>query len=110
MRRNEVCPHHLVKMMKRNNTLLLLSLLLIWKVFLSECYDPADNSLAKILPANGTFEAFYPQQAFGVDSGSSRASHGHGSFYKHRNPALIDVKNAPAYGFRFDGYRRFNFD
>lgn len=74
------------------------------------CYDPADQAISTVIPPNGTFEAFYPQRAFGVDGGSSRASHGHGSFYKHRNPALVDVKNAPAYGFRFDGYRRFNFD
>jgi len=36
--------------------------------------------------------------------------HGHGSFFKHRNPALVDTKNAAAYGYRFDGKRRFNFD
>lgn len=89
--------------------LLAAAVLTIWSVPV-ESYDPGDQALSAIIPPNGTFEAFYPQKAFGVESGSSRASHGHGSFYKHRNPALVDVKNAPAYGFRFDGYRRFNFD
>jgi hypothetical protein len=56
------------------------------------------------------FEAFYPREAYGVINGASRSSHGHGSFYSHRNPALIDVKNSPAYGYRFDGKRRFNYD
>ncbi|XP_077301622.1 uncharacterized protein LOC143922271 [Arctopsyche grandis] len=58
----------------------------------------------------GQFEAFYPRESHGVPNGSSRPSHGHGSFYKHRNPALVDVKNPAAYGYRFDGERRFNFD
>ncbi|XP_050543308.1 uncharacterized protein LOC126906655 [Daktulosphaira vitifoliae] len=56
------------------------------------------------------FEAFYPREAYGVSNGASRSPHGHGSFYKYRNPALIDAKNSPAYGYRFDGKRRFNFD
>jgi len=45
-----------------------------------------------------------------VSNGASRSPHGHGSFYKYRNPALVDAKNSPAYGYRFDGKRRFNFD
>ncbi|CAH2034615.1 unnamed protein product, partial [Iphiclides podalirius] len=73
-------------------------------------YDPEDEELKSVLPSSGNFEAFYPRQAHGVPNGSSRPAHGHGSFYKHRNPALVDVKNAAAYGFRFDGMRRFNFD
>lgn len=73
-------------------------------------YDPEDPELKSVLPSNGEFEAFYPRQAHGIPNGSSRPAHGHGSFYKHRNPALVDVKNAAAYGFRFDGMRRFNFD
>lgn len=56
------------------------------------------------------FEAFYPREVYGVPNGSSRPAHGHGSFYQFRNPALVDAKNSPAYGYRFDGGRRFNFD
>lgn len=73
-------------------------------------YDPEDPELKNVLPSTGEFEAFYPRQVHGIPNGSSRPAHGHGSFYKHRNPALVDVKNAAAYGFRFDGMRRFNFD
>lgn len=73
-------------------------------------YDPNDPKLSEVLPPEGQFEAFYPRNAYGVENGASRAAHGHGTFYRHRNPALVDVKNAPAYGFRFDGVRRFNFD
>ncbi|XP_060520617.1 uncharacterized protein LOC132698518 [Cylas formicarius] len=70
-------------------------------------YDPEDAEIATILPPKGTFEAFYPR---GEEIGSSRAAHSHGTFYKHRNPALVDARNAAAYGFRFDGGRRFNYD
>ncbi|CAB3364932.1 Hypothetical predicted protein [Cloeon dipterum] len=84
--------------------------LLACLVALSLAYDPEDSKLAKVLLPEGEFEAFYPQRAFGTVGGDARAPHGHGSFYKHRNPALVDVKNAAAYGFRFDGKRRFNFD
>uniref|UniRef100_A0A6M2DZY2 Putative secreted protein n=1 Tax=Xenopsylla cheopis TaxID=163159 RepID=A0A6M2DZY2_XENCH len=70
-------------------------------------YDPEDKKLETVLPAKGTFEAFYPK---GEPRGSARASHYHGSFFKYRNPALIGAKNAAAYGYRFDGGRRFNFD
>lgn len=73
-------------------------------------YDPEDDDLKNVLPSGSNFEAFYPREAHGIPNGSSRPAHGHGSFYKHRNPALVDVKNAAAYGFRFDGMRRFNFD
>lgn len=73
-------------------------------------YDPEDEALKRVVPSSGQFEAFYPREAHGVPNGSSRPAHGHGSFYKYRNPALVDVKNAAAYGFRFDGMRRFNFD
>ncbi|XP_018572229.1 uncharacterized protein LOC108911716 [Anoplophora glabripennis] len=74
---------------------------------LSSAYDPNDPELSSVLPPKGTFEAFYPR---GQETGSSRAAHSHGTFYKHRNPALVDAKNAAAYGFRFDGKRRFNYD
>lgn len=73
-------------------------------------YDPTDKEIASVIPQEGTFEAFYPREMHGIPNGASRPSHSHGSFYKHRNPALVDTKNAPAYGFRFDGKRRFNYD
>ncbi|XP_065204925.1 uncharacterized protein LOC135834876 [Planococcus citri] len=82
-------------------------------------YDPDDTSLANLLPSQSQgegqgqgkqFEAFYPREAYGVKNGAARPSHGHGSYYKFRNPALVDAKNSPAYGYRFDGGRRFNFD
>ncbi|KAL6955125.1 hypothetical protein U1Q18_050623 [Sarracenia purpurea var. burkii] len=74
-------------------------------------YDPDDTNLPKLLPSEDKeFEAFYPREAYGVKNGSARPSHGHGSYYKFRNPALVDAKNSPAYGYRFDGGRRFNFD
>lgn len=86
--------------------------LLVLVVAPSVCrpYDPEDEDLKTVLPSDGKFEAFYPREAHGIPNGSSRPAHGHGSFYKYRNPALVDVKNAAAYGFRFDGMRRFNFD
>lgn len=73
-------------------------------------YDPTDKELATILPAPGTFEPFYPREQAGVPNGVSRPPHGHGSFYAHRHPSLVEVKNSAAYGYRFDGKRRFNFD
>ncbi|EFA12726.1 hypothetical protein TcasGA2_TC002361 [Tribolium castaneum] len=76
-------------------------------LLLVEAYDPTDPEVSSVLPPKGTFEAFYPR---GEEGGSSRAAHSHGSFYKFRNPALVDAKNAAAYGFRFDGGRRFNYD
>ncbi|XKL66174.1 hypothetical protein PGB90_009594 [Kerria lacca] len=75
--------------------------------------QPTENdiNLHAILPPNTKgFEAFYPRDAYGIPNGSSRPAHGHGSFYQFRNPALVDTKNSPAYGYRFDGGRRFNFD
>ncbi|XP_034231712.1 uncharacterized protein LOC117639874, partial [Thrips palmi] len=73
-------------------------------------YDPDDAGLTTILPPAGQFEAFYPRQAFGQPSGSARSPHAHGSYYSHRHAALVDAPNAAAYGFRFDGKRRFNYD
>lgn len=73
-------------------------------------YDPTDEKIQSVIPQPGTFEAFYPREMYGIPNSAARAPHGHGSFYNHRNPALVDVKNAAAYGFRFDGKRRFNFD
>lgn len=71
-------------------------------------YDPTDEKIQSVIPQPGTFEAFYPRD--GMPNSPARAPHAHGSFFNHRNPALVDVKNAAAYGFRFDGKRRFNFD
>lgn len=72
-------------------------------------YDPDDAELKTVIPANGTFAAFYPREMFGNRNGNVRAPFAHGSFYKNRNPALVDVRNAAAYGYRFDGKRRFNY-
>ncbi|XP_047114332.1 uncharacterized protein LOC124794758 [Schistocerca piceifrons] len=73
-------------------------------------YDPEDESLATVLPPRGQFEAFYGGRAFGVEDAASRPAHGHASYYAERSPALINAPNAAAYGFRFDGGRRFNYD
>ncbi|KAH8232828.1 uncharacterized protein [Drosophila bipectinata] len=74
-------------------------------------YDPNDPKIAECcLPPEGMFEAFYPREKEGIPNSASRPAHSHGSFFKHRNPALVDTKNAAAYGYRFDGKRRFNFD
>ncbi|XP_071524322.1 uncharacterized protein [Panulirus ornatus] len=58
----------------------------------------------------GYFVPFLPRRAFGVVNGVSRPPHGHGSFYVHRPPGLVDVPNSPAFGFLFSGYRRFQPD
>ena len=73
-------------------------------------YDPEDEALKEILPEENMFEPFYPREEKGMKNGAARAAHAHGSFYSHRNPALVEVRNAAAFGFRFDGKRRFNFD
>lgn len=73
-------------------------------------YDPDDKEIETVLPKDGTFEAFYPREMYGIPNGASRAPHSHGSFFKYRHPALIESKNSAAYGYRFDGKRRFNFD
>lgn len=83
---------------------------LLWTTSIAYAYDPDDKLIEAVLPKNGTFEAFYPRETHGIPNSAARAPHGHGSFFKYRNPALIDTKNAAAYGYRFDGKRRFNFD
>ncbi|XP_054090540.1 uncharacterized protein LOC105214497 isoform X3 [Zeugodacus cucurbitae] len=65
-------------------------------------YDPNDTKIASVIPPEGFFEAFYPREMDGVPNSASRPAHAHGSFFKHRNPALVDTKNAAAYGYRFD--------
>lgn len=77
---------------------------------LSAPYDPTDKEILSVLPPEGSFEAFYPREMAGIPNAAARAPHAHGSFFKYRNPALVDIKNAAAYGYRFDGMRRFNFD
>jgi hypothetical protein len=91
--------------------LLLWTVATIFLVGTSYCrpYDPTDQKLSSVLPPEGMFEAFYPPEVDNVPNGSSRPAHGHGSFFQHRNPALVDAKNAAAYGYRFDGGRRFNY-
>ncbi|XP_063596638.1 uncharacterized protein LOC134773370 [Penaeus indicus] len=56
----------------------------------------------------GYFVPFLPRRAFGVVNGAVRPPHGHGTFYVHRPPGLVDVPNSPAFGFLFSGYRRFD--
>lgn len=73
-------------------------------------YDPDDKEIDTVIPKDGTFEAFYPREMYGIPNGASRAPHSHGSFFQYRHPALIESKNSAAYGYRFDGKRRFNFD
>ncbi|XP_055599585.1 uncharacterized protein LOC129748841 [Uranotaenia lowii] len=72
-------------------------------------YDPDDVEIRNVIPLNGTFTAFYPREMNGIPNGNVRAPFSHGSFFKNRNPALVDVRNAAAYGYRFDGKRRFEF-
>lgn len=67
-------------------------------------YDPTDEMLKEILPAENEFEPFYPREENGMKNGAARAPHAHGTFYSHRPPALVDVRNAAAFGYRFDGF------
>jgi hypothetical protein len=90
--------------------LLLVIMMTVWTTTFAKPYDPTDKDIETILPPEGTFEAFYPRETNGIQNSVARAPHGHATFYKHRHPALIDTKNAAAYGYRFDGKRRFNFD
>uniref|UniRef100_A0A182VXI4 Secreted protein n=1 Tax=Anopheles minimus TaxID=112268 RepID=A0A182VXI4_9DIPT len=90
--------------------MLLCLVMITLKQYPVQGYDPTDKEIPNIVPPKGTFEAFYPREMYGVKNGNSRPAHAHGSFYAHRNPALVEVRNAAAYGFRFDGKRRFNFD
>lgn len=92
------------------NLLLIIFIINLILVKFINCYDPNDKKIASVLPPEGMFEAFYPREMDGIPNGSSRPAHAHGSFYKHRNPALVDTKNSAAYGYRFDGKRRFNYD
>lgn len=73
-------------------------------------YDPDDKIIDLVVPKDGTFEAFYPREMYGIQNGAARAPHSHGSFFKYRHPALVEARNSAAYGYRFDSKRRFNFD
>lgn len=73
-------------------------------------YDPDDEMLKDILLPNGEFEAFYQKGPQSEEENAARPAHLHGSFNAHRNPALVNVPNSAAYGFRFDGKRRFSYD
>lgn len=61
---------------------------------MASAYDPADKEIDAIIPEPGNFEAFYPRETNGMLNSVARASHNHGSFFQHRNPALIDIKNS----------------
>ncbi|KAI5730576.1 uncharacterized protein LOC103511163 [Diaphorina citri] len=91
-------------------TKLILLMLLLGPALCDQAPDKDDTEDDVTTTPASEFEAFYPREAYGIPNSVVRAPHGHGSFYKYRNPALVDTKNAAAYGFRFDGKRRFNFD
>lgn len=100
-------------MRSNNNYLRFVVIMSLWMQLywmVAEAYDPDDKEIETVIPKEGTFEAFYPREMYGIPNGASRAPHSHGSFFKYRHPALIESKNSAAYGFRFDGVRRFNFD
>lgn len=72
----------------------LIVIILFTNIVNSRPYDPTDTEIKKIIPEDGVFEAFYPRELHGIPNSASRPPHGHGSFFKHRNAALVDVKNA----------------
>lgn len=73
-------------------------------------YDPNDKSLKDILLPEGQFEAFYLKGSQDQEQNAVRPPHLHGSFHQYKNPALVGAPNSAAYGFRFDGKRRFNYN
>ncbi|XP_043248599.1 uncharacterized protein LOC122395236 [Colletes gigas] len=73
-------------------------------------YDPEDKSLKDILLPEGQFEAFYLKGSQEEQQNAVRPAHLHGSFHQYKNPALVGAPNSAAYGFRFDGKRRFNYN
>lgn len=79
-------------------------------ITLAAAYDPNDKNLKDILLPEGQFEAFYLKGIQDEEQNAVRPPHLHGSFHQYRNPALVDAPNSAAYGFRFDGKRRFNFN
>lgn len=89
--------------------ILLIFCLLVALIIVVAAYDPDDKSLKDILLPEGQFEAFYLKGTQDEEQNAVRPPHLHGSFHQYRNPALVDAPNSAAYGFRFDGKRRFNF-
>ncbi|XP_050446904.1 uncharacterized protein LOC126849264 [Cataglyphis hispanica] len=89
--------------------ILLIFCLLVALIIVVTAYDPDDKSLKDILLPEGQFEAFYLKDTQDEEQNAVRPPHLHGSFHQYRNPALVDAPNSAAYGFRFDGKRRFNF-
>ncbi|CAK9797885.1 hypothetical protein ANTQUA_LOCUS1398 [Anthophora quadrimaculata] len=85
-------------------------LLLVTLAVTSLAYDPNDKSLKDILLPEGQFEAFYLKGSQEEEQNAVRPPHLHGSFHQFKNPALVGAPNSAAYGFRFDGKRRFNYD
>ncbi|XP_076649657.1 uncharacterized protein LOC143357221 [Halictus rubicundus] len=88
---------------------LLMGLVIIALTMNVSAYDPNDKSLKDILLPEGQFEAFYLKGSQEEEQNAVRPAHLHGSFHQFRNPALINAPNSAAYGFRFDGKRRFNY-
>lgn len=84
--------------------------LLIFLVTNGIAYDPNDKSLKDILLPEGQFEAFYLKGSQDQEQNAVRPPHLHGSFHQYKNPALVGAPNSAAYGFRFDGKRRFNYN
>lgn len=78
--------------------MIIMSLCLHFVGSIAQPYDPDDKKIQSVIPKEGTFEAFYPREMYGIPNSASRAPHSHGSFFKYRHPALIESKNSPAYG------------
>ncbi|XP_011153471.1 uncharacterized protein LOC105191637 [Harpegnathos saltator] len=93
-----------------NRSILLVLYLFVTSIIFTAAYDPDDKSLKDILLPEGQFEAFYLKGTQDEEQNAVRPPHLHGSFHQYRNPALVSVPNSAAYGFRFDGKRRFNFN
>ncbi|XP_076169955.1 uncharacterized protein LOC143148008 [Ptiloglossa arizonensis] len=91
-------------------TLLMRTMFLINLMVYVLAYDPNDKSLKDILLPEGQFEAFYLKGPQEEEQNAVRPAHLHGSFHQYKNPALVGAPNSAAYGFRFDGKRRFNYD
>ncbi|XP_018397381.1 PREDICTED: uncharacterized protein LOC108775497 [Cyphomyrmex costatus] len=96
-------------MIWNDRNILLVFCFFIALIILTSAYDPDDKSLKDILLPEGQFEAFYLKGTQDEEQNAVRPPHLHGSFHQYRNPALVDAPNSAAYGFRFDGKRRFNF-
>lgn len=78
--------------------IVILNICLHFVCAVAQPYDPDDKKIASVIPKEGTFEAFYPREMYGIPNSASRPPHSHGSFFKYRHPGLIESKNSPAYG------------